>query len=111
MACSQSRAEHGMNPVGGIYNLLGYSVLVHSGHRSLAKSLRFAKERKEEGARSPDAYHRELSKNTFIREERRHEFTAKYAGQIAGVLNGFDRLVLRGTLRQIAGRVPSQQPG
>jgi len=31
-----------------------------------------------------------------------HEFTAKYAGQIAGVLNGFDRLVLRGTLRQIA---------
>ncbi len=31
-----------------------------------------------------------------------HEFTAKYAGQIAGVLNGFDRLVMRGTLRQIA---------
>src|SRR5271165_3921395 len=31
-----------------------------------------------------------------------HEFTANYAGQIAGVLNGFDRLVLRGTLRQIA---------
>jgi hypothetical protein len=31
-----------------------------------------------------------------------HEFTAQYAGQIAGVLNGFDRLVLRGTLRQIA---------
>lgn len=31
-----------------------------------------------------------------------HEFTAKYAGQIAGVLNGFDRLVLRGTLRQIS---------
>ena len=31
-----------------------------------------------------------------------HEFTATYAGQIAGILNGFDRLVCRGTLRQIA---------
>ena len=29
-------------------------------------------------------------------------FTAAYAGQIAGTLSGFDRLVLRGTLRQIA---------
>src|SRR5579863_6655036 len=52
--------------------------------------------------RSSNAYHCELSKNTLIREERMHEFTAQYAGQIAGVLNGFDRLVLRGTLRQIA---------
>ena len=31
-----------------------------------------------------------------------HEFTAKYAHQIAGVLSGFDRLVFRGTLRQIS---------
>lgn len=31
-----------------------------------------------------------------------HEFTAAYADQIAGVLNGFDRLVFRGTLRRIA---------
>ena len=31
-----------------------------------------------------------------------HEFTATYANQIAGVLSGFDRLVFRGTLRQIA---------
>src|SRR6266702_7232409 len=31
-----------------------------------------------------------------------HEFTATYADQIAGVLNGFDRLVFRGTLRRIA---------
>ena len=31
-----------------------------------------------------------------------HEFTAKYADQIAGSLSGFDRLVFRGTLRQIA---------
>lgn len=30
-----------------------------------------------------------------------HEFTATYADQIAGVLSGFDRLVFRGTLRQI----------
>jgi hypothetical protein len=31
-----------------------------------------------------------------------HEFTATYADQIAGTLSGFDRLVFRGTLRQIA---------
>jgi len=31
-----------------------------------------------------------------------HEFTATYADQIAGILSGFDRLVFRGTLRQIA---------
>jgi hypothetical protein len=31
-----------------------------------------------------------------------HEFTAKYADQIAGVLSGFDRLVFRGTLRRIS---------
>jgi hypothetical protein len=31
-----------------------------------------------------------------------HEFTAKYADQIQGVLSGFDRLVFRGSLRQIA---------
>ena len=30
------------------------------------------------------------------------EFTAKFADQIAGTLNGFDRLVFRGTLRKIA---------
>lgn len=30
------------------------------------------------------------------------EFTAKFADQIAGMLNGFDRLVFRGTLRKIA---------
>lgn len=30
------------------------------------------------------------------------KFTAKYADQIQGVLSGFDRLVLRGSLRQIA---------
>ena len=35
-------------------------------------------------------------------EERRHEFTAAYANQIAGTLSGFDRLVVRGTLRRIA---------
>ena len=29
-----------------------------------------------------------------------HEFTAKYADQIQGVLNGFDRLVFRGSLRK-----------
>ena len=31
-----------------------------------------------------------------------NEFNAKYSEQIAGVLSGFDRLVFRGTLRQIA---------
>src|SRR5205823_11210679 len=31
-----------------------------------------------------------------------HEFTAKYADQIQGVLSGFDRLVFRGSLRKIA---------
>lgn len=31
-----------------------------------------------------------------------HEFSATYADQIAGTLSGFDRLVFRGTLRQIA---------
>jgi hypothetical protein len=31
-----------------------------------------------------------------------HEFTATYADHIAGTLSGFDRLVFRGTLRQIA---------
>jgi len=31
-----------------------------------------------------------------------HEFTATYGEQIAGTLSGFDRLVFRGTLRQIA---------
>jgi hypothetical protein len=31
-----------------------------------------------------------------------HEFTAKYGDQISGVLSGFDRLVFRGTLRQIS---------
>jgi len=31
-----------------------------------------------------------------------HEFTATYSEQLAGVLSGFDRLVFRGTLRQIA---------
>jgi len=36
------------------------------------------------------------------REERRHEFTATYADQIAGTLNGFDRLVFRGTLDALA---------
>ena len=30
------------------------------------------------------------------------EFTATYTDQIAGILSGFDRLVFRGTLRQIA---------
>jgi len=30
-----------------------------------------------------------------------HEFTATYSEQLAGVLSGFDRLVFRGTLRQI----------
>jgi hypothetical protein len=30
------------------------------------------------------------------------EFIAKYQDQISGVLSGFDRLVLRGTLRQIS---------
>ena len=29
-------------------------------------------------------------------------FIEKYAGQIQGVLSGFDRLIFRGTLRQIA---------
>jgi hypothetical protein len=36
--------------------------------------------------RSPNAHHCELSKNTLIREERMHEFNAKYPGQIDGVL-------------------------
>ena len=31
-----------------------------------------------------------------------HEFTAKYADRIQGVLSGFDRLVFRGSLRKIA---------
>jgi hypothetical protein len=31
-----------------------------------------------------------------------HEFIAKHQHQILGVLSGFDRLVLRGTLRSIA---------
>jgi hypothetical protein len=31
-----------------------------------------------------------------------HRFTAKYQDQLAGVLSGFDRLVVRGTLRRIA---------
>jgi len=31
-----------------------------------------------------------------------NEFIAKYADQIQGQLSGFDRLVFRGTLRQIA---------
>ena len=30
------------------------------------------------------------------------EFIAKYESQIAGVLNGFDRLVFRGSLRKIS---------
>ena len=30
-----------------------------------------------------------------------NEFTAKYGDQIQGVLSGFDRLVLRGSLRKI----------
>jgi len=30
-----------------------------------------------------------------------HEFTAAYAGQIAGILSGFDRLGFRGTLRRM----------
>ena len=30
-----------------------------------------------------------------------NEFTAKYGDQIQGVLSGFDRLVFRGSLRQI----------
>ena len=29
------------------------------------------------------------------------EFTAKYADKIQGVVNGFDRLVFRGSLRKI----------
>ena len=29
-------------------------------------------------------------------------FTAKYADRLAGVLSGFDRLVLRGTLRRLS---------
>lgn len=31
-----------------------------------------------------------------------HEFTAAYGDQVAGTLSGFDRLVFRGTLRQIS---------
>lgn len=31
-----------------------------------------------------------------------HEFTARYAHQIQGVLSGFDRLVFRGSLCKIA---------
>jgi hypothetical protein len=31
-----------------------------------------------------------------------HEFTATYGDQIAGTLSGFDRVVFRCTLRQIA---------
>jgi hypothetical protein len=31
-----------------------------------------------------------------------HEFSAKYADQITGVLSGFDRLVFRGTLRRLS---------
>jgi len=38
-----------------------------------------------------------------------HEFIARYQDKITGMLSGFDRLVLRGTLRSIAHREGMQR--
>src|ERR1035441_7030981 len=55
------------------------------------------------GVASTHSYHRECSTFTKRRgEDAMPEFTAKYADKIQGVLSGFDRLVLRGSLRKIS---------
>lgn len=73
--------------------------------RAIPNNLRFAQEDSPLVCRQgvPPEVGRELQDNLLLSEETTVDrFIARFGDRIIGVLSGFDRLVFRGTLRQIA---------